>query len=363
MALLPQELLNSIVREIDDVSTLKASCLAGSVFRDEAQRVLFSKFTMNPRARKPDAVYDLLQNSPHIASYITRLDIEFESSGEILAGDTESLLKIFDRLKNVQSCTAFSIPNGHIHAALLSAFLAFLSRQPLRELKVDSTLSLIPAVCLRLMTMAPAISFAYSFIADDNDFPTPDSQPAVPRMRELTLGTFTADVNALLARTQPQEYTQGLLRISLSCHDDPANGIVFANALTLEHIEFELGAGPPAIPLLPALRSVQLSSWREHQNPWFFDLVSTILGSSPLLVDLTLEFPFKHARPHIRPELLHRLDTALVEHTAAPSIRWRVLSYLDDEEKPAFADFVAYMRRGMPRVDGKHRLMLEAVKP
>ncbi|KAJ7731235.1 hypothetical protein B0H16DRAFT_1893405 [Mycena metata] len=312
--------------------------------------------------RKPDAVYSLLQKSLHIAPYITRLHIEFEFiSDEILAGDTKSLIKIFNRLKNVQSCTASSIPNGHIHASLLSGFLAFLSRQPLRALHINAADPLLPVVCLRLLTLAPVISFTFVLLGDDNDFPMPDSQPAVPRMRELTLGAYTANVNTLLARTQPRGYTQGLLRISVHCRDDPANDIVFANAGTLEHIVFRLGGGPPAIPLLPALRSVQLSSWREHQKPGFFDLISTILDSSPLLSGLTLEFPVKHADLHIRPELLHRLDTALVEHTAAPSIQWRASQVWSDDEKAAFADFVAQVRRGMPRVDEKHRLMLEAV--
>ncbi|KAJ7045233.1 hypothetical protein C8F04DRAFT_1068169, partial [Mycena alexandri] len=366
MAFLPQELVNAVIHGIDDVPTLKASCLTGSVFREETQRILFRKFKLDDGMRNPDAVYSLLQKSPHIAPYITSLNISFPF-GEKLPQYTESLLQIFERLKNVQSCTVAGMPNAGIHAALLSAFLAFLSRQPLRELNVGFTHSLLPVVCLRLITMAPAISFigVTLSLAQNVDFPMPDWKPAVPRMRELTLGTRSQDINVLLVRAQSQEYTQGLLRISLCCVHDRANGLVFANMRTLEHLELNLQGvfgSPIAIPLLPALRSVQLSvSFREHRTPWFSHLILTLFDGSPLLADLTLELPpSRDTDLHIRAELLDTLDTVLVEHTAAPSIRWRLfLDMLVDDQKDAFNDLVAEVRRGMPRVDEKQRLVLE----
>ncbi|KAJ7731223.1 hypothetical protein B0H16DRAFT_1773085 [Mycena metata] len=371
MALLPQELWNAIVHEIDDIPTLKASCLAGTVFREESQRNLFRSFRLNCRDRKRfDGLRTLLDTSPHIAPYITCFSISFKSDPEILPPDkkAEGLFQVYRALGNVRSCTVTHWDIVKDGAALLSPFLAFLSRQPLRELNVAVKCSLPPVVCLHFMTVAPAISFTHVFIADDADFPRPsDWQPAVPRIRELILGKRTLDVNTLLACAQPQEYTpEGLLRISLYCIWDLGNSLVFTHARTLEHIEFKLLAtlGPPPIPLLPVLRSVQLSSWREHQKPWFFDLVSTVLGSGPLLTDLTLEFPLGHAHLHIRPELLHTLDTALIEHTTVPSIRWRLLLSLDaDDREDTLADFVAQVRRGMPRVDEKHRLVLEAYGP
>ncbi|KAJ7044994.1 hypothetical protein C8F04DRAFT_1067300 [Mycena alexandri] len=367
MILFPQELVNAVIHEIDDVPALKASCLAGSVFREETQRILFKKFKLDDEMRNPDAVYSLLQKSPHIAPYITSLSISFPSE-ETLPQNTESLLQIFDRLKNVQSCTVAHIPNAGIHAALVSAFLAFLSRQSLRELNVASTDSLLPVVCLRLITMAPAISFTgvtVTSLAQNVDFPVPDSQPAVPRMRQLTLGPQSQAVNALLARVQSQEYTQGLLHISLYCVYDLVIGLLPANARILEHIELNIrGAlGAPIIPLLPALRSVKIHvNLRKHQTPGYSNLISTILDRSPLLADLALQFPPSKATDlYVSTELLRTLDTALVQHAAAPSIRWRLFLGLNpDSQKDGFNEFVAQVRRGMPRVDEKHRLVLEA---
>ncbi|KAJ7045228.1 hypothetical protein C8F04DRAFT_1068157 [Mycena alexandri] len=367
MTLFPQELVNAVIHEIDDVPTLKASCLAGSVFREETQRILFRKFKLDDEIRNPDAVYSLLQKSPHIAPYITSLSISFPSE-EILPQSTESLFQIFDRLKNVQSCTVTHIPNAGIHAALVSAFLAFLSRQSLRELNVASTESLLPVVCLRLITMAPAISFTRVTVAvaQNLDFPMPDWQPAVPRMRQLTLGPQSHTVNALLARAQSQEYTQGLLDISVYGVYDLVIGLLPANARTLEHIELNprgvLGS-PIAIPLLPALRSVKIHvNLRKHQTPGYSNLISAILDRSPLLADLALQLPPSKATDlYVSTELLRTLDTALVQHAAAPSIRWRLFLGLNpDSQKDGFNEFVAQVRRGMPRVDEKHRLVLEA---
>ncbi|KAJ7731225.1 hypothetical protein B0H16DRAFT_1893397 [Mycena metata] len=377
MALLPQELLNAIVHHIDGVPTLKASCLAGSVFRDEAQRILFSKFKLDPVMRELNAVYGLLQNSPHIAPYITWLDIEFESSdsesGEILAGDSESLLKIFDRLKNVQSCTASFIPNGHIHAALLSAFLTFLSRQPLHKLHITYTPDLLPVVYLRLLTLAPTLSFLHVYLADDMDFPMPDWQNPVSRVRDLTLGstsTGQTGLEALLVRSHFEKGTPGLLRLSLYCAHDLSSSLLFATMHTLEHVELNLqGAlgSPIAIPPFPVLRSIKLSSLRllDRYPLWFPDLILTILDRSPLLANLALVFTFSSRSDstnprHISAQLLTTLDTALVVHAAAPLLQWHIL--LRRPGQHTFTDFVTLVRRGMPRLDAQRRLTVEAPK-
>ncbi|KAJ7045224.1 hypothetical protein C8F04DRAFT_527552 [Mycena alexandri] len=78
MALLPQELVDAIICEVDDVPTLKASCLAGSTFRKESQRNLFQSFELNFRRRdrkRLDGLRTLLGESPHIGSYVVHLTL------------------------------------------------------------------------------------------------------------------------------------------------------------------------------------------------------------------------------------------------------------------------------------------------
>ncbi|KAJ7877778.1 hypothetical protein B0H13DRAFT_2346940 [Mycena leptocephala] len=60
MSFLPQELLDAIVNEVHDMETLKNCPLAGYTLRE-------------PRRQNYAAACKLLEESPHIAHYITRL--------------------------------------------------------------------------------------------------------------------------------------------------------------------------------------------------------------------------------------------------------------------------------------------------
>ncbi|KAJ6457248.1 hypothetical protein C8R45DRAFT_1110519 [Mycena sanguinolenta] len=135
MESLPQELVQAIVREIDDIPSLKACALAGSIFRDASQRMLLWSLTLAPG--NVDKAQTLLAESPHVATHITRLIIRSPKAGVI---DTEletvqqNIQAVLDQLTNVRQCIINGI-HGSDTTFILTLF-EFLVRQPLHELNV-----------------------------------------------------------------------------------------------------------------------------------------------------------------------------------------------------------------------------------
>ncbi|KAJ7045223.1 hypothetical protein C8F04DRAFT_1068124, partial [Mycena alexandri] len=357
MTLFPQELVNAFIHEIDDVPTLKASCLAGSVFREETQRILFRSVTTHGN---PYALCGLLQESPHIAPYITSLDISFFE--DLLISNTEGFHQIFR-----------VVPSFMQHSCWLSSFSS-------RASHCANCVSLTPLPCYLssacVFSPWPPLSFLNVYLADDIDFPMPDWQNPVPRVRDFTLGWAhnggATGLEALLVRSHSKEGTPGFLRLYLFWDHDLSSSLVSATANTLEHIELEGALGSPiAIPPFPVLRSIKLSSLRflDRYPLWLPNLISTILDRSPILTDLTLAFTLPFTLPpssantnpfHVSIQLLATLDTALVEHAAAPSLQWHLLpTRYSHRKKDTFTDFVTLVRRGMPRLDEQRRLTLE----
>ncbi|KAJ7044995.1 hypothetical protein C8F04DRAFT_1067305 [Mycena alexandri] len=357
MALLPQELVDAIVHEIDDVPTLKASCLAGSMFREESQRNLFQSFKLNCRDRKRlDGLRTLLGESSHIGSYVVHLTL-----GHLSDLDTPDV-NIF--LHMISTSELKNVRRGHITGVTgkflgWSAVLDFLSHQPLHKMRV--TLSNLPAdVFFRLLATAPVISFRSVFFTQPIDYQMLEQQPHVSKLRDLALERNTKPIVEILVRPQLRDYTEHLVRLTVVCAQNTSSKLIFATAGTLQHIGFDIRSPFSLsetflIPPLPALRSVEFFlyfSWLDTH----FDLILTVLDCSPLLADLAVS-PMPDDDLLIDAGLLNRLDTALVAHPAGPSIRWR-LNFVENGGR--FVDFVGRVQRSMPQAHDKGRLLVEA---
>ncbi|KAJ7135321.1 hypothetical protein C8R46DRAFT_648799 [Mycena filopes] len=281
MAVLPQELVDAIIHEIDDVPTLKACCLEGSMFRRTSQCMLWRALGLNIRNSGAfPSLSALLDESPHVAGYIHELDIDFTV---LRPEHVQNFIEILSKLRHLHSFRIFFYLSwGHrsieSHPRFISTFLDLLARQPdLRELHVAST-CLTSDVFLRLLTLAPVSSWYDVQITVDD---TPQ-QPHLHKLRDLTLGPHTKGIDELLVQPELREYTQHLLRLTLN--RDPRCELIFTAASTLEHINFYI-LGPRlqttvAIPLLPALRSVEF---------WFsFGLLAQYSGLILTILDSVL---------------------------------------------------------------------------
>ncbi|KAJ6457356.1 hypothetical protein C8R45DRAFT_1081961 [Mycena sanguinolenta] len=155
------------------------------MFRDAAQRLLLSSFTLHGDVQPADTFW----SSP------TRLHMTLERAHSEDNNQRQSLQQILSKLVNVRQCVVkfcFSPPPTFV--------FDFLERQPLRELNIDPSDELSPASVLRLLTVAPVVSFTDLFM--DREDPGPSLEYITPRVEELIIGYVSVKLYELLAHPQ-----------------------------------------------------------------------------------------------------------------------------------------------------------------
>ncbi|KAJ7762952.1 hypothetical protein B0H16DRAFT_1528272 [Mycena metata] len=376
----PPELIEVILRAVDlDSESLKACSLVAPAFRSPSQRMLLSSFTLDPLARTTSflAASTLLAESPHVASYVTRLAISLPLEF-LTSSDVESLIQIFDRLVNVQKC----IVDGGYHATtfgwngipprLQSGFTDYFSRQSLDELHVISICNIPSSTFFRFLRAARGL-FLYrvGVVPDPAAVGLEHSYP----MTRLGLLTGTRGLCEILANMETFQ-APNLQRLDItgdSYSSSYANKIISSTSETLEHLtlhcldamNFGNSALRPALSL-PVLKSAEITAHRGREA-WFLDMLKTLLvpDTAPILRQLTitythlLESNLFHLLPSTRE--LNTVDTLLMAHPGSPSIQWR----LDLSEHAhvnvgvSVSSFVEDLHRGLPQAHAKGRLSVE----
>ncbi|KAJ7157386.1 hypothetical protein C8R46DRAFT_1114344 [Mycena filopes] len=372
---LPQELVDAIIYEIDDFPTLKASCLAASIFRVESQRKLLRSFELNSmRSEDLRRLCTLLDESPHIRCYINRLVIQLFRVAPGGSEDVESVLKILAKLASVRECSVselfmdLGVAQSRPLAAFMSTFLDFLSRQHLYELRVTWSSPISKDVFLRLLASAPVVTLADVSLTKNVGDETAQWQHHLPAVRDLTLWTGTRTLNEMLAHPQFRNCTERLLRLTIRLRN-PISKLVAMSADTLQYLSFR-GSKPREtilLPQLPALRSVEFCvlfhSLKDYSDS---DFILDVLDRSPILTDLTFTLTRTpktlNKVPKKQSQSMPALDSALALHPARPSIRWRFDLDLDGEDAGSRGDFVqlvALMQSALPQAHAGGRLVFK----
>ncbi|KAJ7623844.1 hypothetical protein DFH06DRAFT_757364 [Mycena polygramma] len=385
--LFPQELLDAIVEDVHDVPALKACSLAASVFRQTSQRILLSCLTLLPEAaseRSYGATRSLLDESPHIASYITRMHLDI--SDEISSIDIENLIQILKQLTNVERCALSTSrrfgaddwkgPLGHLFS---EAILEFLMRQPLHNLSVRMAFGIPAPVFFRLMMTAPNIDLGPISV----QWPEPKDLLGIPSSQTSTLkclafGHTSESAAELLDHPTFAFHTAALndLTLTLSTHKVYGHKIIYYAAHTIEHIRIAMGDNPPAMPSLPTLPALRYLEVRQDLRNFvpclqrFVETITTFLASSNeitelfvlICVDRRPEYDFL-SRPDPQPEdfaedLLLSLDNIFMAYPTSPSITWHFKSLEKSVAEDAVApDFVTALQRGLPKMLEAGRLV------
>ncbi|KAJ7360853.1 hypothetical protein DFH08DRAFT_360325 [Mycena albidolilacea] len=222
------------------------------MFRDASQRILLRSLTLKTNVKE---THILLEESPHFASYITRLVIERDATS--IKSQYRSVEQVLSKLTNVRYCIMMGTFASQQNPTFTSTLLDFLAREPLRELTVISGDAVPPAIILHLITAAPIITFALAslrkdpiMLSDENTGPQP------PRVEDLSYqwnGKLYGRALRLLAQPQFKSYTSTLRRLFISFFPDTNTGVklLLATAPQLEHLHLEgLGSlmNPPALP-------------------------------------------------------------------------------------------------------------------
>lgn len=254
MSVVPPELLDDIVREIDDLESLKACSLVVSTLRHTSQRILFNSLTID--IKNFTAIRDLLTESPHITHYVTSLRA-------LLAGlDVESFGRILPKLQNVRKCFLDGVwhssrrSSAPLRSEIPPIILDFLTRQPLHTVGLMSIY--IPIAVLRnLVKIIPTLYFlAVSIEAGADAVPAHTvSQPPVERFALNSLFLIGNDVGQFLAHPHNISCVAALRHLSVRPSDNGwAGALIEGASSTLNHIEFNCSSlSIPFLCTLPVL--------------------------------------------------------------------------------------------------------------
>lgn len=226
---LPQELLDKIVSNVDVVS-LKACALTATALVAPSQRILLRSLTIGVSDGTPSSSLQharhpvvparrLIEDSPHIASYITRLNVELLTV--IAHSDALRILEeIFAALTNLRHCTLTAEPDEvvGVHTfkwadIMPAAFLDFLLRWHLQELCLQRITEIPGSVFLYILGAIPSLSLLEvpTEVLEDSVDSRLSEQLA---LRALFLGSGCLTVADLLCRPGFKCYTAGLRHLS-----------------------------------------------------------------------------------------------------------------------------------------------------
>ncbi|KAJ7463326.1 hypothetical protein FB451DRAFT_1562323 [Mycena latifolia] len=306
LPVLPQELLDAIIGEVDDVAALKACSLVGSPVRYTSWHPSALADANAPgEPTNYGAASTLLAESPHIAGYIIRLTIEIPEVRE----DIESIQQVIGKLANVCRCIVKGVDKLNLNElppAFTSTLLDFIHRQPLWQLHLRFIKELSVAVFLQLVVAAPVLSFDYVFLQSGEDLssPTPTHPFAIDN---LILTRHCEDICIIMARPECTVGISSLRRLSIPPHYAPAETLICSASRTLRilrlYLLVPLGPLTISLPSLPALRTLEFAlSFRDRANAWVLNTLTGLLPStsSSALAEVTLTF-FSIWASHYRP--------------------------------------------------------------
>ncbi|KAJ7144554.1 hypothetical protein C8R44DRAFT_865463 [Mycena epipterygia] len=377
--MLPQELIDGVIQEVDDNGSLKACALVSSTFCGPAQRILLRSLTLKTGSENSPnygAVARLLTESPHIAAYVTQLYIQFPGVVTTLV-ELEILYEVFAKLRHVRRCvidgTRLSARWDDFCPAFTSAVVDSFTGQPLRSLRICSINDIPSDVFLHLITSAATIScFSVSiYISAGLDVLSPALPGDIPSLDHLILDGASKNITEVLSKPQFSPHTANLRRLSMSSQNGVA--LISMAANTLEHITIDFSVCPTSLPFppLPTTHSVNIAvDARESTEPWFLSTISGLLSSCATSNPPTLEeiiithFPVAFYPLHdVHVVFLTALETLFLSRPPFPRLRWILQSNADDPVVH-FTYLADLIRRTMHRLHAVGRLAIErSVEP
>ncbi|KAJ7107955.1 hypothetical protein C8R44DRAFT_885337 [Mycena epipterygia] len=356
--MIPQELVDAIVHEVGDDGSLKACSLAASNLRWVSQRILLRSIKLDPcdRSRDYKALCTLLSGSPHIATYITALDIQIPSSRAPLPTNDIREVLTNSHLVNVRRCriTAFpSISRWDEMASVVPDIIAFIRRQKLVELHLAHLEALPPSIIALVVSSASTVSFSHTVASlnMDADDVLQVADPIFP-MTQLLLSDYgpLGSVSNVLGRPEFSRYTANLRRLGLGPDD---TNLITAAARTIEHIRldhlqtyiFPNRLILPSFGSLTALRTIELVvAFLPAAELWLVNNLRALLRSIPASTEaITITYAIYmrggngnlFRAPHFKPETMAALKSILGGSGNVPPLRWRLDFQEESSQFPA----------------------------
>ncbi|KAJ7157711.1 hypothetical protein C8R43DRAFT_1234592 [Mycena crocata] len=381
--MIPQELIDAIVDDVDDTDALKSCALAASVLRPTSQRKLFNSLTLADKPPVPPFLIlgDSAQNriaptpgdwcgrlteSPYIAPYITALTIRLRGMVAVGTGSPDPSViddfqQVVGRLVKLRRCT---LRGSHQSWRSISAIgdTVFHSKSvfQLHLLFIDD---LPPSVLTRLLSTARNLSFHYVSVASHEEVTTTPVPTRSDSTSLLLLSHRTDGVCDFLIRPECRPYTANIRKLGLASGGEMNYTAMTASATTLEYLRFDCLHGSTILPLppLPALRLIDIVL-RHNQENLLVEIFSTLLasGSAPEnLEEMVVSFAATTDPAFaLAPEVLAGLEQVMANSATSPRIRWR-LDFLSNWKEQARRSFIASVQGGLASLHEQGRLIVE----
>ncbi|KAJ7108983.1 hypothetical protein C8R43DRAFT_1043409 [Mycena crocata] len=347
---MPQELVDAILDDMKDTESLKACALVAHSFRDSSQRNLFHSWTLS--VRNYAAGRTLLTESPHLAAYIRRFNLD-------LPGVDIGTKTVLDKLVNVHRFTIEGAGTrwGRL-PALDTAILGFIERQPLRQLHIRSIYGLPHSALALLVSSAPTISFYFVSLqwGFNGDF-TSRSSRHVSKLDSLLL-VNSSEVSEALSSAQFAFSTARLRKVGCFSH----SRLFTAAAATLEHIRFDLSdSDAQPLPHLPALRFIDFRITQFH--PLLTSLPIIIPSRPACLQEVSITYPLRTADiyPLFTPQKVSIIQQSLADFPPTLLLRWRIILTWDDtgDHVQVLDSFANLMKEALFEIEGRGKLIIE----
>ncbi|KAJ7134027.1 hypothetical protein C8R43DRAFT_1110291 [Mycena crocata] len=358
--MIPQELVEAIVDEIDDTLSLKACALVSPSFLSPSQRNLFRSFTLN--TRRTSECCNRLTESPHIAPHISALTIHLNN---LFIDGTPGLEELLDKLDNVRRCTIRG-SSTHTWKAMITVtqpLLKFIERQSLLELHLLSIMELSRPTLAFFLSSAARLSFYYVTIDPENtDTVHPPPRTQNPKTIVLTLGT--ENLLDSLASPEFSPYVVGLRKLALTPFQDGKYNAVFTSATMLEQVRFycHFRSINLYLPPHPTLRSVDIAidpGTRGEYNRLARSFTTLLDSASTSLeeISVTLNVLYSTSLTPLDTQTLAALSTVLAgNRTDLPRIRWRIPV---ESGAQALSDFTAVVQSALSTLHAQGKVIVE----
>ncbi|KAJ7652512.1 hypothetical protein DFH06DRAFT_1134495 [Mycena polygramma] len=354
MATLPQELIDAIVDEVGDNSSLKTCSLVGNAFRQPSQRILLHSLTLGEYDKPFTVALAFLRESPHIAPYITRLHCTLPTV-DTAPGEIQALSAILLILRNVRYCQfrgrrtpALTVnvpqPWNNIPLSVSAAVLAVIQRGSLEFLDVICVFSAAQTLSLRSTSV-------------EGTSHEPVLPPPKPVVQNLHLQGSLDAVNVLLSR-QFESQRANIRKLWWDPVGEHGERLISAVASTIKHIWIDYPGYSPSLPVpaLPVLQSAEITAYLDNCDvtPTIEHILSVLKAAPQTLKEISIKCATRGLPSWV---LLGEIDTLVIESAACPRVRCRVdLRY---SEALTVAQYAAALQLGMPRLYAEGKLEIE----
>ncbi|KAJ6582955.1 hypothetical protein DFH09DRAFT_279036 [Mycena vulgaris] len=385
MVSLPQELIDAIIDQVQDNTSLKSCAIAASPFLSPCQRRIFRSlhvhrgFSGKNRRRTLRSTSVFFTASPHLASHVRELIIELPDD---CAAECGSLQVVLRSVQNIERLvvSGMSALWSNLEPGATSALFASVALPSLNRFHVMGIRG-VPSALIAAATSIPVVSFSDVIIGDQDRGEEAHGSSSAPRLRHLILpdsrsGTPSICDFLLHPRTLP--YTSHIERLEIRI--DSSSGkydhrLLAACAATLKCLVIDPGALVASIniPHLPHVRRVEIRVFVGHnrQLPSLFPTtLSTLASALPLVEIITLTFVVEPLHPEIAwpdagplpilgPSFLNRTDLLHLRQVHCKLVRRNTLHSMD----ALFGRFVGAMESRMPGLQGTGILTCTLAEP